>query len=136
MGERSADKIANFRNRYPMLKCFLTHGVTVPGTLVDKVVSMGESLIRRAYFKFSVIKTMQYNDGYVNSIRHLLHSDNIIKPYSHEHLLVHLLTTSLGFIMYTIIYVTLLHNYIIWYHTHVFCVVHMHNYILLSNLIC
>ena len=37
----------------------------------------------------------QKNDGFVDSIRHLLFTDNFTKPYSHEHLLVHLLTTAL-----------------------------------------
>ena len=35
------------------------------------------------------------NNGLVASIRHLLFTDNFTKPYSHEHLLVHLLTTAL-----------------------------------------
>ena len=29
------------------------------------------------------------NDGLVDSIRHLLFTDNFTKPYSHEHLLVY-----------------------------------------------
>ena len=35
------------------------------------------------------------NDDLIDSIRHLLFIDNFTKAYSHEHCLVHLLTTAL-----------------------------------------
>ena len=35
------------------------------------------------------------NDGHVDSIRHILFTDNFTKPYLHEHILVHLLTTAM-----------------------------------------
>ena len=38
------------------------------------------------------------NDGLVDSIGHLLFTDKFTKPYSHENLLVHLLTTVLKYI--------------------------------------
>ena len=79
-----------------LLSRFIFYGETVPGTLLDRVVSMGESPTKRAFNSQHVPKTsVTNNDGLVDSIRHLLFTDNFTKPYSHEHLLVQLLTTSL-----------------------------------------
>ena len=69
---------------------------TVPGTLLDRVVSRGESPRKRAFNCQHVSETSgTNNDGLVDSIRHLLFTDNFTKPYSHEHRLVHMLTTAL-----------------------------------------
>ena len=79
-----------------VLSRFIYYGETVPGTLLDRVVSMGESPSKRAFNSQYVPETsVTNNDGLVDSIRHLLFPDNFTKPYSHEHLLVHLLTTAL-----------------------------------------
>ena len=80
-----------------LLSRFICYGQTVPGTLLDRVVSMGESQTKRAFNSQHVPKTsVTNNDGLVDSIRHLLFTDNFTKTYSHEHLkLVHLLTTAL-----------------------------------------
>ena len=76
-----------------LLSGFIFYGKTVPGTLLDSVVSMGESPTKRAFNYQHVPKTsVTNNDGLVDSIRHLLFTDNFTKPYSQEHLLVHLLT--------------------------------------------
>ena len=57
---------------------------------------MGESPTKRAFNPQHVPQTsVTNNDGLVDSIRHLLFTDNFTKPYSHEHILVHLLTTVL-----------------------------------------
>ena len=56
---------------------------------------MGESPIKRAFNYQYVPQSSATNDGLVDSIRHLLFTDNFNRPYSHEHLLVHLLTTAL-----------------------------------------
>ena len=69
-----------------LLSRFIFYGKTVPGTLLDRVVPMGESPIKRG---------VTNNNGLVDSFRHLLFTDNFTKPYSHEHLLVHMLTTAL-----------------------------------------
>ncbi|KAK2177349.1 hypothetical protein NP493_604g01048 [Ridgeia piscesae] len=77
-----------------LLSRFICYDKTVPGTLLGRVVSMGET--KRAFNSQHVPKTsVTNNDGLVDSIRHLLFTDNFTKPYSHEHLLVHLLTTAL-----------------------------------------
>ena len=76
-----------------LLSGFIFYGKTVPGTLLDSVVSMGESPTKRAFNYQHVPKTsVTNNDGLVDLIRHLLFTDNFTKPYSQEHLLVHLLT--------------------------------------------
>ena len=41
---------------------------------------------------------MTNNEGLVDSTRHLLFTDNFTKPYTHEHLFVHLFTTALKYI--------------------------------------
>ena len=75
---------------------FIFYGKTVPGTLLDRVVSMGESPSKRAFNSQHVLETsVRNNDGLVDSIIYLLFTDNFTKPYSHGHLLVHLLTTVL-----------------------------------------
>jgi len=79
-----------------LLSRFIFYGKTVPGILLDRVVSMGESPTKRAFHSQHVPETsVTNNDGLVNSIIHLLFTDNFTKPYSHEYLLVHLLTTAL-----------------------------------------
>ena len=79
-----------------LLSRFICYGETVPETLLDRVVSMGESPSKRAFNSQHVPETsVTNNGGFVDSIRHLLFTDNFTKPYSHEHLLVHLLTTAL-----------------------------------------
>ena len=79
-----------------LLSRFILYGKTIPGTLLDRVVSMGESPTKRAFNSQHIPETsVTNNDGLVDSIIHLLFTDNFTKPYSHEHLLVHLLTTAL-----------------------------------------
>ena len=47
---------------------------------------MGESPTKRAFNSQHVPKTsVTNNDCLVDSIRHLLFTDNFTKPYSHEH---------------------------------------------------
>ena len=78
-----------------LLYRFIFYGETVPGTLLDRVVSMGESPTKRAFNSQHIPETsVTNNDGLVDSIRHLLFTDNFTKPYPHEHLIVHLLTTA------------------------------------------
>ncbi len=36
---------------------------------------------------------MQYEDGHIDSLKMLLYHEHFVKPYSEEHLLVHLLTS-------------------------------------------
>ena len=41
------------------------------------------------------IKYVPYENGHVDTLKVLLSSENFVKPYSEEHLLVHLLTTAI-----------------------------------------
>ena len=70
------------------LSRFIVYGNTVPGTLLDRVVSMGESPISRALNKPRDIKYVQCSNGHVDSPRQLLFNDNFIKPYFQENILV------------------------------------------------
>ena len=65
-----------------LLSRFICYGETVPGTLLDRVVSMGESPSKRAFNYQHVPESSATNDGLVDSIRHLLFTDNFTKPYS------------------------------------------------------
>ena len=61
---------------------------------------MGESPTKRAFNSKHVPATsVTNNDGLVDAIRLLLFTHNFTKPNSHEHLLVHLLTTALYYII-------------------------------------
>ena len=71
------------------------YDATVYRTLLDRVVSLGESLPKRAFCNSIITKTIPNDGGNVDSIIHLLRHDNFTKPYSHEHRLVHLLSTAL-----------------------------------------
>ena len=78
-----------------LLSCFMFYGETLPGTLLDRVVSMGESPTKRAFNSQHVPETsVTNNDGLVDSIGHLLFTDNFPKPFSYDQLLVYLLTTA------------------------------------------
>ena len=56
----------------------MTHGTTLPGTLIDRVVSIGESPLkcdfRKSSNKLAIFK--DDTDGHVDSIRLLIHNVN------------------------------------------------------------
>ena len=77
---------------------YTTNRITMPGTLLDRVVHLGKSPIKGGFVKPSVTK---YNfkagvDGHVDSIRHLLHSEHFCKRNPAEHHLVCLLPMQLA----------------------------------------
>ena len=75
---------------------YCRNGVTLPGTLLIREVSMGESPIKGAFRSQHISEmTVPNNDGLIDLIMYLLFTDNFTKPYSHEHILVHLLTSAL-----------------------------------------
>ncbi len=64
-------------------------------TLLDKVIATRQSPISPALKKSSHTECQRSENGHVDSIRILLYHENFVKPYSAEHLLVHLLTSPL-----------------------------------------
>ena len=74
-----------------LLARYITYGTTVPGTLIDRVVSIGESplkcVFRKSGHKVSILK--DGIDGYADSIRLLLNSRNYLNHNSEEHFMVH-----------------------------------------------
>ena len=80
-----------------LLARYITYGTTVPGTLLDRVVSIGESPLKCVFRKcgqiFLILKNGIY--GHVDSIRLLLHSRNYVDRNSEEHFMLRLLTTSM-----------------------------------------
>ena len=80
-----------------LLARYITYGTTVPGTLIDRVVSIGESplkcVFRKSGHKVSFLK--DGIDGHADSIRLLLNSRNYVNHNSEEHFMVRLLTTAL-----------------------------------------
>ena len=80
-----------------LLARYITYGTTVPGTLIDRVVSIGESplkcVLRKSGHKISILK--DGIDGHADSIRLLLNSRNYLNHNSEEHFMVRLLTTAM-----------------------------------------
>ena len=80
-----------------LLARYITYGTTVPGTLLDRVVSIGESPLKCDFRKYghkgSILK-----DGigaHVNSTRLLLNNRNYANNNWEEHFMVRLLTTAM-----------------------------------------
>ena len=73
-----------------LLARYITYGTTVPGTLIDRVVSIGESplqcVFRKSGHKVSFLK--DGIDGHADSIRLLLNSRNYVNHNSEEHFMV------------------------------------------------
>ena len=62
------------RLMHHLLSRFICCGVTVPGTLLDRVASMGESPTKRAFNSQHISEiTVPNNDGLVDSIKHLVY---------------------------------------------------------------
>ena len=80
-----------------LLARYITYGTTIPGTLLDRVVSIVESPLKCVFRKcghtFFILK--DGIDGHVDSIRQLLHSRNYVDRNSEEHFMLRLLTTSM-----------------------------------------
>ena len=80
-----------------LLARYITYGTTVPGTLIDSVVSIGESplkcVFRKSGHEVSILK--DGIDGHADSIRLLLNSRNYLNHNSEEHFMVRLLTTAM-----------------------------------------
>ena len=72
------------------LSLYITHGMTTPGTIIDRVVKSGLSPTNCIFNNLHVPK--QASCGVVDSLRMLLMQENFIKPYSEQHILVSLLT--------------------------------------------
>ena len=77
----------HFLNKYIM------HGTLIPGTIIDRIVGMGVSPSSLLSDKCSSHNYLPA-DGLVDSLRVMLLSDNYIKPWSNEYMLVKLLTRS------------------------------------------
>ena len=100
-----------------LLSRFICYDEAVPGTLLDRVVSMGESPSKRVFNYQHVPESSVTNDGLVDSIRHLLLTDNFTKPYSHEHLLVNLHSNILRISLFSLIYAIYIEFYILYHAT-------------------
>ena len=81
-------------NRY-LLSVYLQHGVVYPNTLLGRLLAAGLNPIKCAVDKTNKCEKggRQWKNGLVDSLRHLLGSENDIKPWSAEHSLVVSLTS-------------------------------------------
>ena len=77
------------------LSQYVLFGILTPGTLIERVVRTGHSPMQYVFSPPASSKYVPYENGHVDTLKVLLSSDNFIKPYSEEHLLVHLLTTAI-----------------------------------------
>ena len=75
---------------------YITSGKVTPGTLLSRLLNIpGVTAINSAFYRQRVFEsTNADNEGVIDSIRYLVHHDNFIKPYDHEHMLVCLFTKS------------------------------------------
>ena len=71
-------------------------GRSIDGTIVARISSMGLSPLNCVFSTPISHKIHIYTgqDGYIDSLRYLLHHSNFIKPYSEEHVITKLLTRS------------------------------------------
>jgi len=86
----SVDSPAKDLSAY-FLSLYITKGLLIPGTLVDRCVSHGLSPIRSAFCDYKKPLVTQ-GCGVVDSLRTVILHENFIKPYSDEHVLASLLT--------------------------------------------
>ena len=80
-----------------LLARYITYGTTVPGTLLDRVVSIGESPLKCVFRKCGRKELILKDgiDGHVDSIRLLLNNRHYVDRNSEEHFMLRLLTTSM-----------------------------------------
>ena len=77
------------------LSHFISSGKVVQGTLFSRLVSLGLSPAKCMFTK--PLKARNVNDvqdGIVESLRFLIHSEHFVKPWMSDHVLVQLLTSS------------------------------------------
>ena len=71
---------------------YVTKGLLIPGSIIDRVVKSGVSPIQLMYNKPKHFNHIGKSDGVVDSHKNLLLHEHFIKPWSNEYLLVNLLT--------------------------------------------
>ena len=77
-----------------LLSQYITHGIRIQGTTVDRVLNYGVSPIDILCNSVHARHDSVTNDGVVDSLRMVLHSEHFIKPWCEEYILVKLLTRS------------------------------------------
>ena len=88
MVESSAQELTHY-----FMSLYISSGTLIPGTLVDRAVSLGLSPVRSAFVRYKRPSSSQ-NCGIVDSLRTLIMHEHFIKPYSEQHILTSLLTRS------------------------------------------
>ncbi len=76
------------------MKLFIVKDMLIPGTLIERIVKLGISPTSLLSSNVNHSNKHYATDGLVDSLRAILYSDNYIKPWSNEYLLVKLLTRS------------------------------------------
>ena len=87
-----SDSPANVLNSY-MLSSYITKGIIIQGTLLSHVINMNVSPIKAAFKKMKKCVS-QYSNGLVDSIKHVVFSEEYMKPHSTEHSILNLLLRS------------------------------------------
>ena len=75
-----------------LLSKYICEDSVVEGTLIAKLVSQGVSPVSAMIKKPKIPSHCVSNSGIVESLRFLLHTENFVKPWSIDHILVSLLT--------------------------------------------
>ena len=77
-----------------LLSLYIAKGITIPGTMIDRIVSYSLSSLKCAFINYVGSTAPQHSCGIVDSLRMLLMQENFVKPYSDVHVLATLLTKS------------------------------------------
>ena len=76
-----------------LLSKYICNGLIVEGTLLGKVICQGLSPVRAMFQKPKKISShCAHDNGVIDSLRYLIHSENYVQPQSNDHVLVRLLT--------------------------------------------
>ena len=77
-----------------MLSDYILDTNLVPGSTVSRIGNLGLSPVNVIFNKVTQIHDNCYNDGIVDSLRSMIFSENFIKPWCNEHILVQIANES------------------------------------------
>ena len=75
-----------------LLSRYIADGTSVEGTILSRVINIGISPLSCIMNNVATKCAKPPADGIIDSLRFLIHSENYIKPWSVDHLLVKLFT--------------------------------------------
>ena len=79
---------------HTLISRYIADGTLYHGSLISRLIEFGHSPVKCAYFYPPKLDVAYQpgTDGHVDTLQHLIFSDNYFKPWSAEHILTSLLT--------------------------------------------